>query len=229
MIKFSKSGLQGLADGNMIESLGIPSHVAAQLAKELLTTRAELENEQARLRRLSGNAHVPNAITEAERTLFEEGIKVSYATEIANGMRRLIDFHDAALRELAAMRAVLLDRRLDDGYEQLRERCAQEVSDFVMELANTASEHDVIDAQLAIDAMNVVLSVPLDGQLAASAIREAAEEREQGRFKPAREPNATPLCRWCGQSEDNHRDRIGAAGDCTFEPKASTGGVEVGL
>lgn len=87
------------------------------LAKELLETRAQLN-------RVTGNAPITRPISEEIRKTIRHNFAISAPVGSRFALDTL-DYVESLEHENARLKAVLLDRRLDDGAEQLRERCAQ--------------------------------------------------------------------------------------------------------
>lgn len=130
---------------------GLPA--VERLARELLDARAQIG-------RLTGLAPIASAIDENLRARMRTGIDHgSFATN-----KLLLDALESCEHENARLKSVLLDQRLDQGAEQLRERCA-------IAAENHARENDAHNL-IVISAGNAVRDVPVDGRVSATGERE---------------------------------------------------------
>lgn len=141
--------LRRIAEGDIPEGAGVGWTDIYAIARELLDARAQLS-------RLMGNALVAEFGEEDRKMLRRlHPAKIEHPTQAL--VNKALDALESCEHRLAATQAVLLDRRLDDGAEQLREACARAAVDWL---------HNKMPPNLGL--REVVESVPITGAVSDS-------------------------------------------------------------
>ncbi len=127
------------------------------LARELLAMRAQIA-------RLTGNAPTASKISEEDRQWVRTERSPSIST--VGFCAKILDALESAEHENARLKSVLLDRRLDDGAEQLREACARKVEAAALAMAverDTTKEQHAAITRMARNAARNIREIPVSG------------------------------------------------------------------